>query len=209
MIWPRFATQYFFRGLTSFYLSSLMTLSRNRELTLAPIRWPPHCPTSLAPKPPVSLSQIQSAFFFSLPTALSRAFCLPAPFPPLPLAYSPSLSLACTVSGMLANASSVTSTGIMPLVGVLSPPPTLRYPRLQSPAPTRRPYPPFPLLASANRILLYLRWVGFDSPRPWPLRSDLTQTAQVVRLSRESAPAGNATGFRPTVVVWIKTFQRD
>ena len=28
-------------------------------------------------------------------------------------------------------------------------------------------------------------------------------------LALESAPSGNAIGFRPIVVVWLKTFQRD
>ena len=53
-------------------------------------------------------------------------------------------------------------------------------------------------------IVILSTWVGSDSPLPWLL----SEVTQVVVWRAMLALSGNATGFRPTVVVWLKTFQR-
>ena len=56
-----------------------------------------------------------------------------------------------------------------------------------------------------HRLVILSIWVGSDSPLPWLL----SEVTQVVVWRAMLALSGNATGFRPTVVVWLKTFQRD
>ena len=56
-----------------------------------------------------------------------------------------------------------------------------------------------------HRLVILSTWVGSDSPLPWLL----SEVTQVVVWRAMLALSGNATGFSPTGVVWLKTFQRD
>ena len=57
----------------------------------------------------------------------------------------------------------------------------------------------------ARSLNILSTWVGSDSPLPWLL----SEVTQVVVWRAMLALSGNAIGFRPTGVVWLKSFQRD